>query len=78
MPGPEATAQLQENIRIANNAVYSAGGPGISVTNSRDIQITDNVITDSEVSGFARGSIYLNAVSEGEGLATLQFLRDVV
>lgn len=65
MPGPEATAQLQQGITIARNAVYSAGGPGISVTNSRDIEIVDNVLSDCEVSGYAQGSIYLNAVSEG-------------
>ena len=66
MPGPEGTAQLMEGVRIINNAVYSSGGPGIAVTNSKDIAIEDNVLTDSDLGRFGQGAIFLNAVSEGE------------
>lgn len=65
MPGPDAAAQLQENILIANNAVYSSGAGGISVTNSREVTIMDNIITDSDANSYGDSSIYLNAVSEG-------------
>lgn len=65
MPGPEADAQLNQGIVIANNAVYASGAAAIAVTNSRDVVIADNVITDTNVGGFAAGSIFLNAVSAG-------------
>ena len=66
MPGPEGTAQLMEGVRIVNNAVYSSGGPGIAVTNSKDIAIEGNVLTDCDLGGFGQGAIFVNAVSEGE------------
>lgn len=66
MPGPDGTGQLQEDMIIANNAVFTSAGPGIIVSNAKNIEIRDNVITDCNFSRKTQGSIFLNAVSEGQ------------
>lgn len=63
--GPDVSAHVQENVLIANNAVFSAGAGAIAVTNCRDVTIMDNIVTDSDVNSFGDSAIYLNAVSEG-------------
>lgn len=68
MPGPDAVGQLQSDMLIANNAVYTSGGPGIWVSNSKNVEIRDNVVSDCNFEVKTHGSIWLQAVSEGEHL----------
>lgn len=64
-PSQTGTGQPHQGVVIRNNAVYSSGGCGIAVTNAADVLIADNVITDTNVYGYDRGALYVNAVSEG-------------
>ena len=65
-PGLEPFAQLHDGVQIAHNAVYSSAGPGISVIGARKVEIHGNVITDCSSCNRKGGSVYLNAVAEGE------------